>query len=101
MAAVSPHVGKTEGIKKYEIFRGEEEAIVAVVPEAFSSYEEKRAALSKAAKIFSRKLGCSVVLTDDSVSYAAIRRIEKKGKASDEEYLRKRIRKIRSECYLS
>lgn len=100
-AAISPSFGKVEGVKTYLIFQGEDEAIVAVVPEAFSSYEEKRAAFENAAKTFSKALERSVVLTDDSLSFAAIRRVERRGRSSDERYLIKRIRKIRSKCFVS
>ena len=90
-----------QGIKSYVVYSGETEAIVAVVPEVFSSYSEKHARLLRLAEEFSVKLGKPVILTEDSVAFATIRRIEKKGRASDVAYLKKRIEKIRADCFAS
>ena len=98
-AFLSPTYGSFDGIKNYAIYIGENEAIVAVAPDAFSSYAEKRAHLSSAAKLFAEKIGKRVLLTEDLVCYSAIRRIEKKGRGSDVRLLEKRVRKIRASCY--
>ena len=101
LAAILPTGAKIEGIKNYAVYIGENEAIVAVVPEAYPSLKEKQARLLQLAKEFSAYLDRPVVLTEDSLAFAAIRRIEKRGRSSDVRYLLKRLEKIRASCYVS
>ena len=89
-----------EGVKDARAVFIEEQAIVAVIPEACCGIEAKNERMKKTVEVLGEEWGKEVLLTDDLLTYMTLSRIEKRG-ADDYERknLAARLSKINAYCY--
>ena len=101
ISAITPvSLPELEGIKDARAVFIDDQAIVAVIPEAYCGIEAKNEKMRRAAERLGEEWDKEVVLTDDLLTYMILSRIEKRG-ADDYERknLAARLSKINAYCY--
>ena len=78
----------------------EDQAIVAIIPEAHSGIEAKTETMRQATESLGAYFGKEVVLTDDLLTYMVLSRMEKRGvNEYERRNLAARLSRINAYCY--
>ena len=88
------------GVREGRAVFVEDQAIVAVIPDAFTSADAKNQAMHDAAERLGKEWGKEILLTDDLMTYMSLARMERRG-ADDYErrHLAVRLARVRSYSY--